>query len=673
MSDTNGTNGSTVPHGPPPTYFEQPAPPPKKPLTVEEMRAKTREMRVVNRYNRTLLESQMLMEAYSWSGGNQGFEFGGTDMTELWMRMRNQANVGGVPPAQPNDRRGGRKWPLWMTDASRMRTLQASRVIAGTNDYAKGYLRNSCNFTIGKGFSYKAAPKDESPFIADEDADQAANEFRRKEYLIRKRGTQKVVDAVQTWIDDFCERNNWNTAAAGDDVDDEDGSTNTASSTREREAHWRVDRDGEAIIRLFLQADGTVKVRFVDPEVVWGTPAGKSEEDGWSFGIQHYVFERVDENGYRSKEEDLERIVAYYIRPHKLGDLPKGENHDWSGEVVKASEIVHIKDPWEDAEVKHGTPVFAYDTLEAIMRATNLQRNISITSGVQAATAEVWVHKIGTKQDIQNLASGLPGAGSGGAAGTPGSNFIRQRFEPGMIRRVPAGQEPVPDPATTQVPNYMQAAQGDLRQAGASASMPEYMISGDASNANFASTQESGTPFVRSAESRQEHFKMGFLRLIRRVIRWAVKCGKLPPEALTLVKINVEGMEIHKNNEGELATARTANLAAKVTSPQIEAARLGNEWDQVKADWKEFEKDMAPAQPGGAPGGAPPQPGQQAPPAQQPAGASADDPLAGVPQADLSKVRGGAGQVTRREAVPGSEEGVGRQGARRTDGHPGGP
>jgi len=627
--NTNGTNGTTVNGHPPAGMFEEAAPPPKKQLTLQEMKEKTRETRIVNRYRKSQIESQVLLEAFgAWGYDSQGF----SDTADMFMRAQSQAG-GGVPPAQPNDRRGGRRYPLWQNDTQRLRLLQASRILCATNDFAKGMLRNQTNFTIGKGYSYVAAPKDEKPFAPDPDADQATNEAKRKEFLIRKRGIAKIVEAVQRWIDDFCARNNWNTAAESNDVDEETGAVASGSSTKEREAHWRVSRDGEAIIRLFCQADGKVDVRFVGPECVWGFPAGKSEIDGWTFGMQHLVIVGEDEDGNETRIVDLERIVNYLVRPHALGlETTQGKGKDPTGEIVPAREIIHIKDPWEDAEVKRGTPMFAYDTFDALMRATNLQRNISITSAVQAATAEIWKHSIGTAASIQALANGPMSRNA--QDGVNGGTVTEQRIRAGMIRRVPAGQEPVPDPATTQVPNYMQAAQGDLRQAGASESMPEYMISGDASNANFASTQEAGTPYVRSAESRMEHFKCAFLRLIWRVVRYAVKLQKLPEEALTLVSINVEGMEIHKNNEGELSQARTANLAAKVTSPQIEIAKLGNDVAQVKADWKEWDKDMAPAQPGGAP--APGQPGQPQPGQEQGQGDGSDDPLAGVPQADLS-------------------------------------
>jgi len=615
---------------PPPGAFEQSPRESKRELSPEEMRAKTKEMRIANRYRRNLLESQVLMEAFhsfGWDG------FGGTDTTEFFLRARSQAGGLAVPPATPNDRRGGAKWPLWRTDAERHRTIQASRLLAGTNDFAKAMLRNSVNHVIGKGFSYRAQAKENKPFIEDPN-DPAANEAAKKQHDAKKKLVEKVVGGVQAWIDEFCERNNWNTAASNSDVA-EDGSVNAASSTREREAHWRTKRDGEAIIRLFRRKSGRVDVRFVGPEVIYGAPAAHSENDGWSAGVQHFVSWEEDEEGQPVRVEDLERIVAYYIRPHSMTDAPRGKDGDGVGEVVSAADIVHVKDPWEDAEVKRGTPVFAYDTFDAILRATNLQRNISITSAVQAATAEVWKHTIGDKAAIQRLAEGHPFAKS--VSDGLGAQFTEQRVRAGQIRRVPAGQEPVPDPATTQVPNYMQAAQGDLRQAGASGSMPEYMISGDASNANYASTQEAGTPYVRSAEAEQEHFKMTFLRLMWRVVRWAVKCGMLPQEALTLVKITVEGMEVHKNNEGELSQARSANLQAKVTSPQIEIGKLGNDVAQVMADWKEWDKAMGQDQ-GGAPPGMPGAP--QPPPGQEGGGeeavSDADDPFAGVPEEDLS-------------------------------------
>jgi hypothetical protein len=88
MSGTNSTTPESILGTPPPGHFEEPARPVQTPLTVEQIKTKTREMRVVNRYRRSLLESYALMEAFSFSGWDAAQGFGGSDTTELFLRAR---------------------------------------------------------------------------------------------------------------------------------------------------------------------------------------------------------------------------------------------------------------------------------------------------------------------------------------------------------------------------------------------------------------------------------------------------------------------------------------------------------------------------------------------------------------------------------------------------------
>lgn len=957
--------------------------------SIEEVRELTKRLRVVNRYKHALLEANAL-ESLDYNG------FSGSDTYERFWRDRDTSGAQWVSAALPQDRKGGRKWPLWFTDLDLQRLRQASRILCSSNDFAKALLRNRTNYIIGTGMDYQVGPKEQAQDVEEESEDEQKTKW-----------IEKLAKGVKSWIVDFCERNNWNTSAESDE-EDEDGAVSSASSTKERECHWRVDRDGEAFIRLFCHENGKVEARFVGPEMIWGMPPGKTQNDGWYFGVQHRVIDG---------QLDLEKVVAYYVRPRDVsfvGTATDSERDSLGGEIVPAREMIHIKDPWEDAEVARGTPAFSYDCMDALLRASSLQKNMSISANVRAATAEVWKHTVGTAGEIRSLQNASPGGRT--VVGVDGNERSVQPTYPGMIRRIPQSQEPVPFPTTTNVPEHQQAMQGDLRQAASGFCAPEYMtgttnesnyachdsetelmtrrgwlrydqvkygdvagtmnpetqefewqdiqsihiydnydgemirlhgrtnldamltpnhrmwttrphrkmvdgkniseltypwgfvradelrngdvlpfackpkmqgipvecfdippafyasnnqhsrkpyakvrtvpmnpflsflgwwlsegwignneaeranhycvgvcqdhrqvnecesirgaiaglasggillkeglgkngmhywkkddkslfmwlknncgsgsyskyipgfvhdlpsyqqsvlleslIAGDGSDkksrrvqpngnvwgnytsglstANYFSVskkliddfqrvaiqcgyisgirkqmtngvypvtarvpdriltvqdqhisrvpykgvvwcvrvenqllitrrngktlisgntaREAGTPFVNAAEAEQEHYKTAFLRLMWRVVRWAVKCGKLPQEALKLIKISVEAGQVKKDNEGELASARNINLQNKITSPQIEAAKIGNDPKQVLADWKKWNAEMP--QQGGMPGGAGGMPGQEE--GGQPGG-DPNNPLAGVPQEDLSQHAGGGG------------------------------
>lgn len=556
----------------------KPKPEEKSPLTIEEMQAETKRLRVANRLKEAQIHKNILESAYSPS--DYGWPWGGSDSAEQFVRLRDQSDGLWNPISLPSDRKGGAKWPLWRSDMDLNRIRQASRMCCAANSYAQGLLRNLTNYVIGVGLNYKCGPKNKNLPESNHDQDEATNELKAKENTIKRKSVDTFVQSTQEWIDEFCGRCNINGSAPPVD-EDENGAVSSASSTVEREAYWREKRDGDAMLRLFRRINGRVDVRFVGPEMIWGAPPGEGQAQGWWFGIKHVM----TDDGHL----DLGKVLAYYVRPrdvssgHSMTDL---ERDSLGGEIVPAVEMLHIKDAWEDAEVSRGTPLFSFDLLDALNRAAKLTRNMSISSAVRAARAEVWMHRVGTANTIGALQQG---PGSRQVTDFMGQSRTEAQRYPGEIARIPYGQEPVPYSTTTNIPDHQMAQQGDLRQACAGICAPEY-FAGSTNDANYATASEAGTPFVRNGESEQTHYKGAFLRLMWRVVRWAVQCGKLPQEVLTLVNIEVGTMEIKKNNEGELAQARKANLESKVTSPQIECAKVGNDPKQVETDWLEWDK-----------------------------------------------------------------------------------
>jgi len=95
------------------------------------------------------------------------------------------------------------------------------RLLAVTNEYAINGHENRISYIVGSGHTYRAAAR--QPGSAPE----------------------PLVRAVQAVLDDFVEINKWH--------------------QRQQEIVRRKDRDGECFLRLFLAADGTAQVRFVEP------------------------------------------------------------------------------------------------------------------------------------------------------------------------------------------------------------------------------------------------------------------------------------------------------------------------------------------------------------------------------------------------------------------------
>src|SRR6202021_1521040 len=369
-------------------------------LTATQLRQRTADLEVVNRY-RMERHSFDVMESF-WGGGQTGVYPGGTDLFEPLWRSLNQWRGYGIPIAQPSDRSHGKKWPLWQSDTDLNRFIGGSRIVDGVNSFAIGLRSNLINAIIGKGFTYKVGGRDTEEakkYVASageaEDGDQTP--------------LDRLAASVQSWLDSkFFARNNW-TQTSLPEHKREAESTLASGETKEREVCHRVIRDGNSFVRLHYNSkDGTVDARFVDGVLVWGAPAGKSFEDGWSFGIQHKVYkvqERDEEGnptGNTKTVHDRERIMAYFIRPKEPDEQG---NSDIGGEIVPAWEMQHIKMMGEDAEVKHGTPLFVFQVLESLMSAATIRKISGETQAVKAATAELWKHMIGTRQQIGTIQS----------------------------------------------------------------------------------------------------------------------------------------------------------------------------------------------------------------------------------------------------------------------------
>jgi len=141
------------------------------------------------------------------------------------------------------------------------------RRLAATNEFAINGQENRISYLVGSGHSYRATVCKgmEAPF--------------------------EVALAVQKLLERFLRENRW--------------------QQRQQEIVRRIDRDGEAFLRFFVDAGGMTRVRFIEPDQV-ATPTELISDPSASFGIQ------TDAN-------DVETVHGYWV----------------DGEFVDASEVQH--------------------------------------------------------------------------------------------------------------------------------------------------------------------------------------------------------------------------------------------------------------------------------------------------------------------------------------------
>jgi capsid protein len=292
-----------------------------------------------------------------------------------------------------------------------------------------------------------------------------------------------LVLAVQRVLDEFVRMNAW--------------------QRRQQEIVRRKDRDGECFLRLFAAGDGTTRVRFVEPDQV-AAPPDRIADPSAGFGIQ-------------TDPGDVETVLGYWI----------------DGRLVDAEQIQHRRAN-VDANVKRGLPLF-YAVRKNLRRAEKLLRNMSVVSEIQSAIAVIRKHKAATAAGLADfVASQADVSLTSGATGRT-SHF--RRYAPGTILDAVAGTDYEFPAAGIDAARYVTVLQAELRAVASRLVMPEFMLTSDASNANYSSTMVAEGPAVKMFDRLQHEMMADDVELLRRVVGHAAACGRLPADALAAVTI----------------------------------------------------------------------------------------------------------------------------------------
>lgn len=294
----------------------------------------------------------------------------------------------------------------------------------------------------------------------------------------------EVAAAVEAWLWEWRKRNNW--------------------PERQRDSRYREDRDGEVFLRLFRQDDGDTKIRAVEPGQV-KQPDGSPDRCSW---------------GIETDPDDCETVTGYYI----------------DGQLVPADEIQHRK-RGTDTNVKRGLPLL-YGLERYFRRIETTRRNMSIVFAAQASIAAIRKSKR-SKAELETLIGSQADYTVRGSEGRRDQAFTY--LQPGSILEADENTAYEFPSAKVDVDGGNKIIQSELRAIGSALSMPEYMISGDASNANYSSTLVAESPAVRNFEILQAKQISEDIDLIRRVLVHAESAGAIPTGSLERCEIQGEG------------------------------------------------------------------------------------------------------------------------------------
>jgi hypothetical protein len=435
-----------------------------------------------------------------------------------------------VQSGRQDDRRDGGNRPFFWSDIDLDRARGMARWLATTNPLAIGALESVADYTVRSGYVYKTRPS------------------RR----FKKDDTAKELAAmVQDVIDEFQDIN-----SVGESEDQR-----LTWADREWEAVLRHVRDGEPIVRTFPQTDGTTLARFVEPEQV-RQPLGSDPD--WSFGV-------------RNEPGDVERVLSYAIT--------YGGPDDW--EEVPACDVSHLKAN-VDSCVKRGLSDF-YSTGPALEEVWKLLRAMRVGATSQAAIAWIEQYAKASQATLNNAVNrsrdlNTPRFADAATGRVP----YTQKMDAGMVVKIGEGREYLPAPLAQNTTQHTTVVGLCLRSLGARWRMPEYMISGDSSNANYASTLVSGAPFVARVERRQSVYGRFFVRVNWQAVRNAAKAGRFVirghaysyEEVKAMVDIAFTPPQVAIANKLEESQISQAAIASGVMSPKTARARMGLDDEQ---------------------------------------------------------------------------------------------
>lgn len=432
------------------------------------------------------------------------------------------------PITQPTDRRYGGNFPFWYSEQQLSLIRAQARMVATMSPNAQGLINGLCSYVIGSGYQYNAIPKPTRNIPDD------------------------IMIKVQDAIDIFIDNNAW--------------------SEMEQELFTRSREDGEFFLRMFRQEDGNMMVRVVEPEQVY-MPAGGTLE-GYSYGI-------------KTDPDDVCNVICYSVSYLAQGGA-EGEN-PMATEEVPADEMVHVKVNVK-RNIKRGLSDFSYDTLDAFNTATKLRQNLGEGAAVQAAIAGVRQHDASSIGQVDSFVSASSDYTQYNPMTQKGTEY--QQIKSGTFIDIPKGLNYVPPPAAANSSGHLEVLQALLRSAGNRHNAPEWLVSSDASNNNYASSMTAESPFLRHCKRLQKLYERAFLIVIKAAIQNAADAGKLPTNILKYIDIVATAPQLEVQDLSGAASANQTYVSLGIKSRQTVAQELGLDWDTEMTNQQEYAEQL---------------------------------------------------------------------------------
>lgn len=483
------------------------------------------------------------------------------DSRDFWQEMGPYgfADASGPALARRDNRLTGEILPVAISWFQLKQVRDRARLIARNNEYAIAAI-NACKaYVVGTGFKYLVVP-------------------RRERSL-----PDRVIEPIQEVIDLFTEHNRM--------------------ADIESELVYRLHVEGEAFLRVFPGENGVVQIRFIEPELV-RAPSDTSASPEDSFGIKCHP-------------EDMQERIGYWVIERPWIDT--------TPELVPAEEIIHLRMNVE-SNSKRGLPtIYAVET--NLRAAEDVLASMIALAKTRAKIGMIRTVEDSPPQAIEELVKSA-------ADGTitdkfTGRNQTVERFSYGTVLTA-SGNVKYEFPSLGAGANdLIEILKVNLRAIAARFGISEIMMSADPSNSNYASSLTAEAPATKAFE-RFQNLLTGALGTRRtrpeRSLCWkqlshAAEIGLIEPDLLQHITIQVQPPTVQARDKASEANTHKTYLDMGAISLATVRADIGVDDKKEQAQIEQERKSqqmMNPQgppgpggmQPGGVPGGVPPQGGK---------------------------------------------------------------
>lgn len=350
-----------------------------------------------------------------------------------------------------------------------------------------------------------------------------------------------AVRRVQRWLDQWCVDNGW--------------------QERQSEVSIRLDRHGEVFDLLVYEPSGMLRLGYAEPQDLEEDPNSQyhSAEDGKEFW---------DYLGVRRTNDVLFRKTAYFV------DGTGDSNGVWIGDLnyYKAPDpfalgnfeansaglrtLINCRRRNVLSSDPRGLTLY-YPVRDELAWAKLLLSNLMRVSSFQAAFGAIRVVNASHGADaVRQYASSSQG-------GTVGETPDKMNFpSPAVVTTPSTVKYEFPDTGAGNS-NHIEVLTELLRACSSGMKLPEFMLTANVSQGNFASTLVSEGPFHKSIQKMQYQLIQEDLQIIRQAMIWAASSGNF-----------------------EISESDVRSVMVHVKPPTVQTRNRKEDWDISFEAWK---------------------------------------------------------------------------------------